>query len=128
MKNNARKTSKIVLYDRLQTQLEEEYKDLQYRIDRTQRQILRADPMSTDVMEAVGSDQEALIERCCHFRQRLKMIVRCLQRIREGTFGLCELCEEPIGQKRLEALPTARFCIDCQQEQEQSEYEFQAGA
>jgi len=128
MKNNARKTPRVVLYDRLQTELEEEFKDLQYRIDRTQRQILRADPMSTDHSEAIASDQEALIERCCHFRQRLKMIVRCLRRIREGTFGLCELCEEPIGQKRLEALPTARFCIGCQQEQERSEYEFQASA
>ena len=36
---------------------------------------------------------------------------RVLQRIDAGTYGRCEACGEPIPQERLEAVPTARFCI-----------------
>lgn len=35
--------------------------------------------------------------------------------IKNGSYGICEECEEPIKQKRLEAVPWARFCIGCQE-------------
>jgi len=109
-----------VLYERLRLRLEQEYRDLQHRIDRTERQLLF---MGVHNAESPGSsDQEVLIDRSRHYRQRLKLVVQGLQRIREGTFGLCESCEEPIGQKRLEALPTAHYCIKCQEELEQTGY------
>lgn len=41
-----------------------------------------------------------------------------LQRIRIGTYGLCAECGEPISPGRLNALPWARLCLKCQQEQE----------
>jgi RNA polymerase-binding protein DksA len=36
-----------------------------------------------------------------------------LQRIEDGTYGICTNCGKPIGQERLEALPWAELCIDC---------------
>ena len=36
-----------------------------------------------------------------------------LQRIEEGTFGLCRVCGGEIGRPRLEAVPTATQCIAC---------------
>src|SRR4051794_656586 len=39
-----------------------------------------------------------------------------LERIRTGTFGMCQECEEEIDVKRLEAHPTTPFCIQCQEE------------
>ena len=36
-----------------------------------------------------------------------------LQRIEEGTFGLCRVCGGEIGRPRLEAVPTATQCISC---------------
>lgn len=41
-----------------------------------------------------------------------------LQRIEEGSFGLCEECEEPIGEKRLQAVPYCTTCISCAEQQE----------
>ena len=41
-----------------------------------------------------------------------------LEKIDAGTFGLCEHCTRPIGKKRLRALPFARLCISCKQEEE----------
>jgi DnaK suppressor protein len=54
-------------------------------------------------------------------RRLLRDVVSALQKIDEGSFGNCERCGEEIGDKRLEALPFARYCIDCQRLIEQEE-------
>jgi DnaK suppressor protein len=41
-----------------------------------------------------------------------------LKRLRSGGYGLCEECREPIPAGRLKALPWARLCLKCQEEQE----------
>src|SRR5438046_10680586 len=51
----------------------------------------------------------------------LKKIEKALQRIEEGTFGVCERCEEPISPKRLEARPVTSLCIRPKEEQEKKE-------
>ncbi len=51
-------------------------------------------------------------------QRTLADIDEALQRMEEGTYGLCEECEEEIGAKRLEIFPTARLCITHQEEQE----------
>ena len=52
-------------------------------------------------------------------RQLLKQVDAALEKMRLKKYGLCERCGEAIGQKRLEALPFARFCIACQEEEEE---------
>jgi DnaK suppressor protein len=51
----------------------------------------------------------------------LKKIEKALQRIEDGTFGMCERCEELITMKRLEARPVTTLCIRCKEEQEKKE-------
>lgn len=41
-----------------------------------------------------------------------------LSRIEDGSFGLCEECEEPIAEKRLQAIPYCTTCISCAEQQE----------
>ena len=50
-------------------------------------------------------------------QQLLNQIDDAIRRVDEGTYGVCETCEKPISQKRLLAVPYARFCIKCQSEQ-----------
>ena len=45
--------------------------------------------------------------------QQLRQVDAALQRIELGAYGLCDVCGEPIAQKRLEALPVATRCIQC---------------
>ncbi|MCX5769553.1 MAG: TraR/DksA C4-type zinc finger protein [Candidatus Hydrogenedentes bacterium] len=45
--------------------------------------------------------------------QRLREVADALQRIENGTYGVCEGCEEVIPRKRLEVFPAARYCIKC---------------
>ncbi|MGI5863404.1 MAG: TraR/DksA family transcriptional regulator [Myxococcales bacterium] len=51
----------------------------------------------------------------------LKKIEKALGRIDDGTFGICERCEEDISIKRLEARPVTTLCIRCKEEQEKKE-------
>jgi DnaK suppressor protein len=51
----------------------------------------------------------------------LQKIDRALEKIAEGSFGVCDNCGEKIGEKRLEARPVAELCIDCKVEQERNE-------
>jgi DnaK suppressor protein len=51
----------------------------------------------------------------------LKKIEKALARIEDGSFGMCERCEEPINVKRLEARPVTTLCIRCKEEQEKKE-------
>jgi DnaK suppressor protein len=51
----------------------------------------------------------------------LKKIDHALAKIDEGTFGVCEECDEPISIKRLEARPETTLCIRCKEDQERME-------
>ncbi|MBA3843425.1 MAG: TraR/DksA C4-type zinc finger protein [Actinobacteria bacterium] len=46
--------------------------------------------------------------------QTLAEIDAALARIDAGTYGMCEMCDKPIGEERLRAIPWARFCIEDQ--------------
>ncbi len=47
----------------------------------------------------------------------LKYLNRALQMLKEGSYGFCTDCEEPIQKKRLELVPTARLCVSCKQKE-----------
>ncbi len=44
-------------------------------------------------------------------RETLDEVVAALERVSDGSYGLCQACGKPIGEARLEAMPAARFCI-----------------
>ena len=48
--------------------------------------------------------------------QHLEMVDAALGRLDRGTFGTCQRCDRTIAPERLEALPWAAHCIDCQRE------------
>ncbi|BCR06666.1 RNA polymerase-binding transcription factor DksA [Desulfuromonas versatilis] len=54
-------------------------------------------------------------------RKLIMKIREALERIDEGIFGICEHCEEEIGEARLKARPVTTLCIDCKTEQERQE-------
>lgn len=46
-------------------------------------------------------------------RKRLQEVDEALDRIANGTYGICEECGEPISLKRLEVRPVAKYCVAC---------------
>ena len=49
-----------------------------------------------------------------HNQQQLATVEAAIARLDAGTYGICVRCGEPIAPERLEALPWAAHCIDCQ--------------
>lgn len=54
-------------------------------------------------------------------RKLISKIDSALKRIEDGTFGYCEITDEPIGLKRLEARPVATMSVEAQEEHETKE-------
>jgi DnaK suppressor protein len=45
----------------------------------------------------------------------LRAVEEALRRIQDGAFGTCQECREPISEKRLDAVPWAKFCRRCEE-------------
>ena len=54
-------------------------------------------------------------------RRLIGKIEESLQRIENGTYGICDECEEEISEKRLEARPVTTLCIECKKRKEVEE-------
>src|SRR3989304_9231545 len=72
-------------------------------------------------MADVGTDnyeRELMIELIQNGEESVRSIDTALEKIEDGTFGVCELCAKKITKERLKAVPYAKLCIDCQREEE----------
>ena len=63
--------------------------------------------------------KEFLFHQSDDNRRILQLVNEALDRIKSGEFGVCVACQEEVQQKRIEAVPWARHCIECQEKQEQ---------
>jgi DnaK suppressor protein len=76
-----------------------------------------------DEMDLASSEYIQSFEFRLRGREKILLakLDMALKKIEDGTFGICELCEEPIGRKRLEARPETGLCIRCKEDQEREE-------
>lgn len=51
-------------------------------------------------------------------REQLFMIDEALKRIEDSSYGICQMCQKNISKKRLNAVPWAPYCIECQEKEE----------
>lgn len=74
----------------------------------------------SDSLDQATADSSRNIEVHLSNRERniLANLDEALRRIDEGTFGICEQCEEPISEARMKAFPSTTLCIDCKAELE----------
>lgn len=79
-----------------------------------------------DEMDLASSEYYQSFEFRLRGREKshLAKLNLALRKIDNGTFGICEVCEEPIGKKRLEARPETGLCIQCKENQERDEKAF----
>ena len=77
---------------------------------------------SGDVVDfALDSAQDEINSQLAEVESReLSNIEMALEKMREGSYGKCEGCNDNIPLVRLQALPYASYCINCQQEMERS--------
>ena len=76
------------------------------------------DPTDRASLEA---DRNFLLRIKDRERKLILKLKEALDRIDDGTFGVCESCGRPISEKRLMARPVTTLCIECKTEDEKKE-------
>ncbi len=110
-----RESFKKLLTERLNNLLMEATKTVS---DMTDHRENFPDPTDRATMESDRNFELRIRDR---ERRLIGKIKDALDRIDEGTFGICEECGEDISAKRLEARPVTTLCIDCKKSQEKDE-------
>ena len=107
---------------RRKASLESKLKDLLHLAG--DRESLEIQPMADPIDQVRSStDRDMAVETLNQQARSIHDIRSALDRIEEGSYGLCERCEEAIPAKRLDALPWARLCVTCQSAAEAEERE-----
>lgn len=102
-------------YAALRKELEAKKSELAARLDRITKNVRRGyhpdskerakELEDIEVVDALGNES----------RRELALIANAMQRMDDGTYGVCKECGEPIGDKRLKVQPYADECIECQE-------------
>jgi len=58
-----------------------------------------------------GRDYQIYLQQ----KKELEEINEALKKIEDGTYGICEMCEDPIQEERLKIKPFAKYCIICRE-------------
>ncbi|NDY42163.1 RNA polymerase-binding protein DksA [Dissulfurirhabdus thermomarina] len=103
--------------------LEEKLAELLGEADKTLEEMTDQDDRFPDPTDRATVESDRNFELRIRDRERklIRKIQKALERIEDGTYGICEECEEEIGFKRLEARPVTTLCIECKSKQEQEE-------
>ena len=72
-----------------------------------------------DVVDQAAAQAEADLQIRLHEADArlLRAIEEALTRINRDTFGVCEVCKQPISRARLEAVPWTRVCRNCKEQE-----------
>ena len=73
------------------------------------------DPSDSGDLSQQSHEEWLFLNRNNLEKSLLREVEEALMRVREGTYGICQECDEPISPKRLQALPWAKFCVRFQE-------------
>lgn len=102
--------------EEMQKRLKAEQKELTEQIEAEEEKVEPSAADNPDQTETAydydyrGRHESVLDE----LEDQLVEINNALERIDKGTYGICTNCGQPIQAERLEALPQAELCIDCE--------------
>jgi DnaK suppressor protein len=85
---------------------------------RAEREGNKDEGMDTYDLASEERDREINFILSDRERVKIKQIDDALERIEEGSYGVCESCGLEIAEERLDAMPFTRLCRDCQQDME----------
>jgi DnaK suppressor protein len=105
----------------LRQMLLEKKNEIQKQIDeliiqrREEQERWRGEPAMDNLDMAYRDSSADQLLSLLEVRHRMRITLdEALTRLREGTYGFCNECGEPINKARLKALPFAKTCVDCQ--------------
>ena len=100
-------------YEALKAELEQRLADMQRRLASIKADVTQEhsgdsaeqaqERENDEVVDAIGNETA----------QSIRVVTAALERIADGSYGLCENCGEEIAEGRLEAIPEATRCVNC---------------
>jgi len=109
-------------YERARRELLEERAQLKEQLERLEaveyESVGYSNHIADDATDAFEQAVGVALQR--KIDATLEAVERALVKFKDGTYGLCEACGARIDRARLEVLPHARYCLDCQVRQEHS--------
>lgn len=90
-------------------------------VTKSERDGREADEEATqDIADKAANSytKEFLFHQSDENRRVLQMVDEALERLKKNIYGLCVACQKEVQAKRLEAVPWARHCIECQEKQD----------
>lgn len=113
MRKTFLKTASETLHEMKNQLLQEIRQDL-----KRGRESSKDEGMDTYDLASEERDREINFILSDRERGKLQAIEDALERIAEGTYGICESCESEIADARLVAMPFTRLCVQCQADRE----------
>lgn len=98
--------------------LEAKLAELESRLGRIETDL--AEPLNPDLPEQATEmqDDDSLGGQAELVARQIASTERALERIEDGTYGICAICGAEIAEGRLEARPEASLCIGCAERNE----------
>jgi DnaK suppressor protein len=110
---------------------EQRLAELSEQRDRTLAEIARLQAEARAEIEPASAGDEDLVDAAADIYERSKVLSfiqrleekveqlgRAIQKVEEDSYGICEVCGEPIPPERLEIVPETTLCVRCAQQQE----------
>ncbi len=85
-----------------------------------EKRVMNDNPSDTVDKASMDVDQNADLMMKARKRSLIQELQRAIMRIDRGVFGICEVCEGRISERRLLARPMSRLCIKCMGKEENS--------
>lgn len=94
--------------------------------DDTVTRMSEGDGTFPDPLDRAMTEANTSIELRTRDRERklISKIEKAIQKTEDGTYGICEICDNEITEDRLMVRPETTLCISCKEEQEQEEKQF----
>ena len=100
-------------YEDIEAALRTRLAELQQRLARIKSDASKEYP-SDSAEQAQERENDEVVDAIGHETAlAIREVTAALERIAEGTYGLCESCGEEIGKERLKVLPQATRCVNC---------------
>lgn len=117
----ARERRQEVLYQMLMAKRQEIIKEIEGNLGQSltedqQRRLESARDVGDQAL--MDLDRELGISLMEMRNRRRQSIDEALNRLKDGTYGICAECEVEISEKRLQAVPFAKLCVECQSKAE----------
>jgi DnaK suppressor protein len=111
-------------FAQIKSELTQRKMELEEKLQELSRERITDDQVQDPGDQALSSTMESLRTSLQTAEtEEYKRIVRALEKIEMGTYGICIDCNQPISEKRLKSYPDAARCLICQELFEDKEKE-----